>query len=581
MIILGLNVYHADSSACIVIDGKLVAAFEEERFTRVKHWAGFPAKSIDRCLEEAGITIDDVQHCAINRQPKANFIKKSLFTLSHPSLFDLINDRLKNVSNINNIRALISQTFNSQKDFRAQFHSVEHHIAHLASTFFVSPFNRAAVVSLDGFGDFVSTMWGIGRGNKLDIKDRIFFPHSLGHFYLALTQYLGFSKYGDEYKVMGLSAYGKPEFMDSMRKIVRTNKTGFELALDFFVHHSEGADMNWNDGEPKVGALFSQKLEDLLGPARRDGQDIDKRHRDIAASLQKRYEEVLFHVLNLVYDKTKSQYLTLAGGCAMNSVANGKIFKQTPFRDVYIQPAAGDAGGAVGAAYYVWNQLLGEPRAFVLDKPYLGSAFSKEEIREQLSVNSEQLKKENCTVEQIEDEEKLCHVTAQHIAEGKVVGWFQGRMEWGPRALGNRSIICDPRRTDMKDILNIKIKKRESFRPFAPSILLESTSEYFDTSYPVPFMLKVYNIRPEKREIIPAVTHVDGTGRLQTVSRENNFLYWMLIHEFQKITGVPVLLNTSFNENEPIVFRPEEALNCFIRTKMDVLVMGNYIVSRD
>jgi carbamoyltransferase len=580
MIILGLNAYHGDSSACIVIDGKLIAAVEEERFTRIKHWAGLPVQSIKYCLQESGVRLEDVNYIAINRHPMANFIKKALFAFSQGNSAELVSDSLKNAFRIKDIRELLLQQFGHSKNIRAQYHSVEHHIAHVASSFLVSPFDNAAIVSIDGFGDFVSVMWGVGKGNQLDIRHRTYFPHSLGIFYLALTDYLGFPEYGEEYKIMGLAAYGEPEFMDVMRKIIRTNKDGFTLDLDFFVHHSKIVRMTSGNGAPGTGTIFSEKLSDLLGPARKNGEDINQRHKNIAASLQKRYEEVFFHILNRVYDGTKLPYLALAGGCTQNSVANGKIFQNTPFRDVYIQPATGDAGGAVGAAYYVWNQVLKKPRTFVLEKPYLGARFSGNEISIQLTAVSDQLKKENCSVQHFEDVNAVCKTTAEFIADGKVVGWFQGRMEWGPRALGNRSIVGDPRRADMKDILNLKIKRRESFRPFAPSIHLDAVSEYFESSCPDPFMLKVYKIKPEKRGIIPAVTHVDGTGRLQTVRKEDNPLYWQLIEDFRKITGVPVLLNTSFNENEPIVCKPEEALDCFLRTKMDVLVMENYIVRR-
>ena len=383
---------------------------------------------------------------------------------------------------------------------------------------------------------------------------------------------------------MGLSAYGEPEFMESMNKVVRDNSNNgclFELDLDHFIHHSEGVTMTWNNGKPKMGPVYSAMLEEKLGPSRIKGSEIEERHKNVAASLQRRYEEVLFSILNHVYKETKCPNLALAGGCAMNSLANGKIFQNTPFKEVYIQPAAGDAGGAVGAAFHVWNQVLGNPRSFVLEKSYLGPEFREEDISRQLSVNSEQLKKENCSIEQILNENELCKKTAEAIADGKVVGWFQGRMEWGPRSLGNRSIVCDPRRDDMKEILNSKIKIREEFRPFAPSIHLEAVGEYFETDDPEPFMLKVGKIRPDKKNVIPAVTHVDGTGRLQTVKKEDNPLYWQLIEEFRKITDVPVLLNTSFNENEPIVCNPAEAVDCFLRTKMDVLVLGHYIIKRN
>jgi carbamoyltransferase len=572
-----------------LVDGKLLAAAEEERFTRVKHWAGFPTQAITYCLREAGATIKDIDRIAVNRDPKANLRRKALFAFSKRPSFKLVKDRLKNASRIADLEAVLCRELKTQNvKPKTIFHNVEHHIAHLASSFFVSPFEEASVVSVDGFGDFVGAMWGIGRDKTIDVKHRTFFPHSLGLFYLAFTQYLGFANYGDEYKVMGLAAYGEPEYMEEMRKVVKiADKPAslrggklFELDLDYFVHHSEGVSMTWEGGEPKMGPVFSMRLEKLFGPARKKDEEIAQRHKNIASSLQKSYEEVLFNVLNHVHEKTACPNLALAGGCAMNSLANGKIFNHTPFKEVYIQPAAGDAGGAIGAAYYVWNQVLGKRRSFVIEKSYFGPEYTNADIRETLHVKSEELKTENCTVEEIDDLKTLCRRTAQAVSEGRVVGWFQGRMEWGPRALGNRSIVCDPRRPDMKEILNLKIKRRESFRPFAPSIHLDATGDYFEIDYPDPFMLKVYKIREEKRSIIPSVTHADGTGRLQTVRREDNPRYWQLIEEFRKITGVPVVLNTSFNENEPIVCRPEEALDCFLRTKMDLLVMGDWVVER-
>ncbi|HEC97782.1 MAG TPA: carbamoyltransferase [Nitrospirae bacterium] len=589
MIILGLNAYYGDSSACIVADGELIAAAEEERFTRIKHWAGFPSEAIIYCLNEAGIEFKDIDHIAVNRKPNANLLKKALFALSKRPSLKSVADRIRNANRIRDIGEVLNRelSFMCQK-IKAEVHTVEHHVAHLSSSFFVSPFKEAALVSMDCFGDFVGTMWGKGVDNMLEIGDRVFFPHSLGLFYLSVTQYLGFFKYGDEHKVMGLAAHGEPEFMKEMREILKladrhaSLKDGklFNLDLEFFTHQSEGVAMTWNDKEPVMRAVFSKKLEDRLGPARKRGEEISERHKNIAASLQKRYEEVFFHILNMVYKETGSPNLVLSGGCAMNSMANGKIFDNTPFREVYIQPAAGDAGGAIGAAFYVWNQLLGMPRSFVLDKPYLGPGYSDYKIKQVLDSHASEIEKEDCRIRKMKERINLCRDTARAIADGNVVGWFQGRMEWGPRALGNRSIVCDPRRHDMKDILNSRIRSRESFRAFAPSIQLETTGEYFETDYPDPFMLKVYKIRPEKREIIPAVTQVDGSGRLQTVRREDNPLYWQLIEEFRKITDVPVVLNASFNENEPIVRRPEDALDCFLKTKMDVLVMGNFFISR-
>ena len=586
MYILGINAYHSDSSACIVADGKLVAAVEEERFNRIKHWAGLPVESVRYCLKEAGVDIADVEHIAINRNPKANILKKAVFAFSKRPSIKLVTDRINNASKVSDLKTALCKEFKIQNSkLKIEFHNVEHHVAHLASSFFVSPFEDAAVVSVDGFGDFVGAMWGVGRDNGIEVKHRTFFPHSLGLLYLAFTQYLGFMKYGDEYKVMGLAAYGEPEFLDKMRKVAvsegipNNGSPLFRLNLDYFLHHMGKVSMTWEKGEPKIEPVFSETLKQICGPSRKASEKISQRHMNIARSLQELYEELFFHILNTVYKSTGIKRLALAGGCAMNSLANGKIFEKTPFEEVYIQPAAGDAGGAVGAAYYVWNQLLSKSRSFVLESPYLGAEFNEYEISHELEVRERELG--SCKIEKIEDTDILCRQTAKEIADAKVVGWFQGRMEWGPRALGNRSILCDPRRHDMKDILNSKIKRRESFRPFAPSILEEHTGEYFETSYPDPFMLKVYKIKPEKRDIIPAVTHVDGTGRLQTVSRDMNPLYRQLISEFNKITGIPVLLNTSFNENEPIVNTPKEALECFLRTKMDVIVMGKYVISRE
>jgi len=579
MIILGLNAYHGNSSACIIVDGKLLTAVEEERFNRIKNWAGLPVQAISHCLNEAKVSIDEVDHIAINRDPKANLSKKALFTLSKRPSFSTIADRLKNASKIVDINSELKAYF--KQDINAEFHHIEHHIAHLASTFFVSPYDEAAVLSIDGFGDFVGTMWGLGNGNKIDIKHRTFFPHSLGLFYLAFTQYLGFPNYGDEYKVMGLAPYGEASFMDQMNEVLSIKHSKdklFELNLSYFVHHSKGVKMSWDKGTPEMGAVYSDKLISLFDSPRKKGEELTQKHKDIAHSLQKKYEEAFFHILNKVYKKTKSTNLALAGGCAMNSVANGKIFDETPFKEVYIQPAAGDAGGAIGAAYYVWNEILKNKRSFVLGNPYLGPHFNESDIEMVINTYKENLA--DFTIKRIEDQTLLCTKTAKEIADGKVIGWFQGKMEWGSRALGNRSILGDPRRRNMKDILNEKIKRRESFRPFAPSIQVEATSQFFEIEYPAPFMLKVYKVKKSKSEQIPAVTHVDRTGRLQTVSKEINPLYWQLIDEFKKVTGIPILLNTSFNENEPIVCKPEEALDCFLRTSMDIVVLGNYFIKR-
>ena len=583
MIILGANAYHGDSSACILVDGQLVAAAEEERFTRIKHWAGLPVKAVEYCLREAGVAARDIDHIAVNRNPSSNTFRKALFMLKKRPSWRLIRDRFKNTRKVKDIKtALAEQIGVDPSRLKAELHYVEHHVAHLASAFFVSPFEKSVIVSVDGFGDFVGAMWGTGEGNELNVRGRSFFPHSLGLFYLAGTQYLGFPKYGDEYKVMGLAALGEPSRLDEMKKIVRLHRTGqFSLDLDYFIHHSEGVRMAWDGGEPEIGPVFHRKMEYVLGPRRVAGDRIEKRHENIAASLQVMYEEAFLHVLRNAYEQTGIPNLCLAGGCAMNSVANGKICDRSPFEKVYIQPAAGDAGGALGAAFYVWNRELKNPRDFVMGHAYWGPDFSQAEIRKALSEKSRDLEENGCTAMEMEDEKELCKRTAKKIADGKIVGWFQGRMEWGPRALGNRSIVADPRRAEMKDVLNARIKNREPFRPFAPSILLEKVGEYFETDRPDPFMNKVYPVRSEKRSRIPAVTHVDGTGRIQTVRKEDNPLYWQLIKEFEKRTGVPVVLNTSFNDNEPIVCTPSEALDCFLRTQMDVLVLGNRMITRN
>jgi carbamoyltransferase len=578
--ILGINAYHGDASAALVINGKLVAAAEEECFRRIKHWAGFPSEAIRYCLQAGNIGLSELDHIAINSDPKANLLKKIKFTLTKRPDLGLVINRIKNATKRASVEDELKQAFPNQA-IKAKVHHVEHHLAHLASGFLVSPFQEAVAVSVDGFGDFSSTAWGIGKDSSISVDNRVYFPHSLGIFYQALTQYLGFFNYGDEYKVMGLAPYGKPSFVVEMQQIVPLQADGsFRLALDFFRHHQEKIDYEWAGGTPVIGRLFSDELIKLLGPARDKNEPLTDRHLDIAHSIQVMYEKAFFHLLNRLHQNYAIDNLTLAGGCAMNSVANGKVYRNTAFKRVYIQSAAGDAGGAIGAAFVIAQQLDGYKGDFVMDHAYWGSSFSDEQISKVLDAKSEELKTQACQIEVIADEALLCQRTAQAVADGKVVGWFQGCMEWGPRALGNRSIVCDPRRADMKEILNLKIKRRESFRPFAPSILREAVSEWFEEDDEVPFMMKVFQIREEKRSKIPAVTHVDGSGRLQTVFKATNPRYYHLIESFHQLSGVPMVLNTSFNENEPVVCKPEEALDCFLRTKMDVLVMGNWFIRR-
>ena len=582
MNILGINAYHGNASAALVCDGKLVAAVEEERFNRVKYAAGFPAAAIRYCLKEAGLTLADLDHVAVPRNPYARLGTKLFYALRMPSF---ARERAKVLTKFTGIPTALAGAFDSDPaKIKSKFHRVEHHQAHLASTFFVSPFEQAALLSADGLGDFASSMWGMGSGNRMRIDGAIAFPHSLGLYYSAVTQYLGFLKFGDEYKVMGLAAYGQPAYLEPFRDILRFNGNGgdfgFKLGLDYFTHHKTGPEMSWaeSDQTPVLGKMFSDNMPRLLGaPARQPDETLEQRHRDLASTLQARLEEVYLGMLKKLAAKTGAKAVCLAGGVAFNCVANGKIFDATPFEQVYVHPAAGDAGLAVGAAYYIWHQLLGQPRSFAMNHAYWGPGYSPEQVRAAVAASS--VSQGGYTIAELPEEE-LLRRTAAIIADGKILGWYQGRAEWGPRALGNRSIVADPRRPEMKEILNRRIKHREIFRPFAPSILAEKTGEWFEKSHPSPFMNLAYSVLPEKRDKIPAPTHVDGTGRLQTVTREANPRYYALIKEFDRQTGVPVVLNTSFNDNEPIVCRPEEALDCFVRTQMDSLVLGNMLITR-
>ena len=580
MNIIGINAYHADSSACIIIDGKLITAVEEERFNRIKHWAGFPIESIRYCLESTNLKISDIHQISININPKANFFKKILFLIKHRPNFKLILNRFNKKKKYNSIKSIINDEFKTDL-FKGKINNIEHHYAHLSSAFHVSPYDEACILSVDGFGDFASTVWGYGKGSKISIDKKIYFPHSLGIFYQAITQYLGFKNYGDEYKIMGLAPYGKAKYVEQLKKILQIKPDGnFKLNLEYFKFHKENFNYRWENGKVEIEDLYTHKIIDLLGPERKKEETLTDFHKDLAHSTQKVYEEAFINILNNLYNKYQNENLCIAGGCGMNSVANGKIKNNTKFKNIYIQAAAGDAGGAIGAAFATHYQNSSEKRIFQMKHAYWGTSFNENQILECLKENHKNIEDQKCFYKKISNDKELNQIVAKDISEGKVIGWFQGKMEWGPRALGNRSILGDPRRPDMKNILNIKIKRRESFRPFAPSILREHVSDWFENDDEVPFMMKVYQIKEDKRKEIPAITHVDGSGRLQTVYQDTNKKYYDLISEFYKLTNIPILLNTSFNENEPIVSKPKEALNCFLRTKMDVLVMENYIVRR-
>jgi carbamoyltransferase len=571
--ILGINAYHGDASAALVIDGQLVAAVEEERFNRIKHWAGFPAESIRWCLEQGGVKAEDLDHVAISFDPRANVGKRIAFVAKNRPSLRAITDRLKRQGKTLGLEEQFAEAAGISKErVKARFHRIEHHQTHVAAGFLISPFEEASVLSVDGMGDFTSTLTAQAKGTAWDELERVFFPHSIGFFYSAMTMYLGFPYYGDEYKVMGLAPYGEPEFADYFRKLIYPKGDTFELNLDYFTHHKQGIKMSWNGGAPMVEPFHSPRLEQELGPMRAKGEAMTRRHDNLAKSMQVVTEEIIIHLLNRLHEKTKCPNLCMTGGVAMNSVANGKITRETPFENVYIPAGAADNGTSFGAAFYVWNKVLGGKRGFVQDHAYWGCESSDEEclaaIRE-VGLPCEVLAGDT-----------LLERTVEKMLEGKVVGWFQGKMEFGARALGSRSLIADPRRTDMRDIINLRIKFREKFRPFAPSILEEQVGEWFEIDEPTPYMEKVFPIREEKRALIPAVTHVDGSGRLQSVSKRTNPRYHALISKFYEKTGVPIVLNTSLNENEPVVRLPREAISCFLRTDMDVLVLGSHVIDR-
>ena len=569
MKILSINSYHPDSSAAIVVDGQLIAAAEEERFSRIKYYAGFPTESIKRCLECANISIEDIDYIAIPRKRNARVLKKVYYGLKMP---ELTRSRAQRWGKTYDLKNELAKVFGIDKNkIKAKIIEVEHHRAHLSSSFFVSGFDKAFLLSADALGDFASTMWGIGSANKIDILGKITFPHSLGFFYTAITQYLGFRKFGDEYKVMGLAPYGEPAYIDEFRKIIKTHRKGFTLDLKYFLHHKKHIKMDFSNAAPNVDIIFSPYLEERLGKRREENEPIEKRYRDIACSLQKRLEEVVVELVNAVSSHDIS-HLCLAGGVAHNCALNGRLLRDTHFTDIYVPPAPGDAGLSVGAAMYLNNHLFNNSRDFIMKHAYWGP-------HENSNCSIEVLERKDIMTEEVDDD-ALCKKIAKEIADGKIVGWVQGKMEFGPRALGARSILADPRRSDMKDILNKKIKIRETFRPFAPSILEEYTLEYFQNNVNSPFMSFICELKKDKQKIVPAVCHVNGTARLQTVNKTSSPIYWKLINEFRKITGVPILLNTSFNENEPIVCSQKEAMDCFLRTEMDVLVLGNRIIRK-
>ncbi|NIO20670.1 MAG: hypothetical protein GTN76_08005 [Candidatus Aenigmarchaeota archaeon] len=560
MNILGISCYYHDSAACLIKDGKVAAAAHEERFSRIKHDEDFPINAINYCLSEGGISIEDVDYIGFYEKPILKFDRVlSQYLETFPRSFGMF---IKTMPSWLTEKLKVPSIIRKKLKYEGDILFIEHHLAHAASAYMVSPFKKAAILTIDAIGEWTSTSLGLGEGNEITLLKEIRFPHSIGLFYSTITAYLGFRVNNDEYKVMGLSAYGKPTYYERFKEIIDIKEDGsFRLDMSYFDYH-------------RRFQMPSKKFTEEFGSARIPESKIEQKHMDIAASLQKITEEILFKMLNHLYDLTKTDNLCMAGGVALNSVANGKITKNTPFKKVYVQPASTDAGTSMGVAFFIHNSILGKDRKYVLNSAFLGPSFSEDQIREFLDKN-------NIPYQEFKDDKDLARKTAELIHKDKIIGWFQGRMEWGPRALGNRSILANPCNPNTKDILNRKVKHREWFRPFAPVVPLEDAKRYFDTDMPVPYMTMVYPVKEEKRKFLPSITHVDGSGRLQTIERERNSLYYDVIREFEKLSGFPVVINTSFNvRGEPIVCSPEDAYNCFKGTGIDHLVMGKFLISK-
>ena len=553
-----------DASAALVVDGKVVAAAEEERFIRVKHTKGFPKNAMQFCLDYAGIKIRDVDIICASWKPwvlriRAMLALKSI--LKSPIFFKAKASRgmgqMRNEwAELFRLRKLIENHLGKGK-YRIEY--IDHHFSHAASSFLCSPFERASIFTVDGAGEADTAALWVGEGTKIKKLKSAKLPHSLGQFYAAVTAFLGFKIQEDEYKVMGLAAYGEPVYADYLRRNVIKILSGGLFKVDpYFI-----------DYHLARNGIFRKTTTDIFGEPRKRGDEVTKQHADVAASAQTVIEEAIFHLVNHLYEATKLDNLCMAGGVALNSVANGKLYRKTPFKEIFIQPAASDAGGAIGAALYVYHKLNKVQRDYIMEDAYLGPSYTLEECKSALNER-------NIPYEKLQEDE-LIRKIATELAEGKIICWFQGRMEWGPRALGSRSLLADPRRAEMKEIINEKIKQREPFRPFAPSILAEKADEYFEYYYKSPFMLFTFPVKKNVADKIPAVVHVDKTARPQAVLKETNPRYWGLINEFYKITGIPLLLNTSFNVQEPIVCTSKDAVSTFLKTRGDFLVMENLV----
>ncbi len=580
MIILGLNINHADTSACLIVNGKIISAIEEERFVRIKHYAGVPINSIEFCLHKAKLRLKDINFITVNYSPAANFKQKTFYSIKNllsKSTFKKIINFKNKLFNTNDLEKYLKEN-----NFIGKIINVEHHVSHIASSYYNSPFEKSVGLTIDGFGDFCSTQTFLCNDNTIKNLKKVYFPHSLGILYQSITQFLGFKNYGDEYKVMGLASYGEPKYIKQFDDLIKYDKKNlFLLNLEYFSHHSNSKfSYNFSDGIPKFPDLYSKKIIQLLGKERNTDDKIEQHHFDIAASLQLCFENILFSILNDLYNDTGIKNLCLAGGCALNSKFNGLIKERTPFKNIFIQPNAGDAGGAMGSAlHFLQNKSENKTKIEQVDtnKCYLGASYTNEYIEEKLIKNNSLLK--NYSFKKLNDKELYIEI-ADRISNNQIIGWFKGRCEWGPRALGNRSILADPRNPNIKDVLNTKIKLRESFRPFAPAVLEEFCNKYFDLDYSSPYMLNVVRAKQLAKDLVPSVVHVDNTCRVQTVSKIDNLHFYNLINEFNKLTNVPIILNTSFNENEPIVLNPVHAFDCFKRTSMDCLVLENWVITR-
>lgn len=568
MKILGISCHYHDAAAALLVEGQLVAAADEERFSRIKHDSEYPRHAVEFCLRQGGIKAEDIDWVVFYEKPFTKFHRMmTTFLEEYPFAYRAFAEGMKNwLGKKLWIKSIICEHLHVHP---SKILFSDHHLSHAAAAFLCSPFEEAAVLTLDGVGEWTTAAWGIGKGNQVELKEEIRFPHSLGLLYSVFTAFLGFEVNEGEYKVMGLAPYGEPKYSERILDLLDIKEDGsFELDMKHFQYTRSHT------------RSFGKRFLKLFGEPRARGRSeiVEPYYADIAASIQKVTEEIMLKMARYVYQQTGMKYLCMAGGVALNSVANGRILRETPFARLFIQPAAGDSGSALGAALFAYHTLLGNPRSFVMEHAYWGAEYNDDDIEsflEDEAIPYEKL-----------DESSIVERTVDALAQGEVVGWFQGRFEWGPRALGSRSILADPRRKEMKDIVNRKIKFREGFRPFAPVVTLEQADKFFaiedaETHYPARFMLYVLPVQEQKRDAIPAVTHVDGSARFQVIRKDWNPLYYQVVNEFGALTGVPVLLNTSFNlKGEPIVNSPEDAYATFTRSGIDHLIMGRYWVSK-